>query len=92
MSNIFELFKYTSFDTETVNVLSSAYEKACASMHDTGQPYIVSEVIASRIISMAEQGERDPDRLCANALIGLGDAVIEPPVMIQRNATQEKGK
>jgi len=42
------------------------------------QPDIVKEVIARRIISLAQKGERDPDRLCARALAALGDkAVLE---------------
>ena len=77
MSNILDLFKSTSFDPETVKVLCDAYDKARASLRDTGQAHIVNEVIASRIIAMAKQGERDPDRLCAKALIGLGDRAAE---------------
>ena len=77
MSNIVDLFESTLFDPETVKVLCEAYDKARASLRDTGQPLIVNEVIASRIIAMAKQGERDPDRLCAKALIGLGDRAAE---------------
>ncbi len=74
MSNIIDLFQSTAFEPETVKLLCEAYDKARASLHDTGQPHIVNEVIAQRIIAMAKQGERDPDRLCAKALTGLGDA------------------
>ena len=77
MSNILDLFGFASFDPETVKVLCDAYDKARASLRDGGQPHIVNEVIASRIIAMAKQGERDPDRLCAKALIGLGDRAAE---------------
>jgi hypothetical protein len=38
------------------------------SLHDAGQPNIVKEVIAKRIISLARNGERDPDRLCDETL------------------------
>jgi hypothetical protein len=55
----YRLIKTTAFDPEGVKLLCEAY----ASLHDTGQPYLVREVIASRIIAMAKQGERDPDRL-----------------------------
>ena len=47
--------------------------KASRSLRDNGQPDIVKEVIARRIISLAQKGERDPDRLCARALAALGD-------------------
>jgi hypothetical protein len=33
-----------------------------------GQPYVINEVIARRIISLARQGERDVDKLCEGAL------------------------
>ena len=77
MSNIVDLFQSASFNPETLKVLCEAYDKARASLRDTGQPRILNEVIASRIIAMAKQGERDPDRLCAKALIGLGDRAAE---------------
>ena len=37
-------------------------------MHDIGQPELVREVIARRIIRAAQKGERDPAKLCAVAL------------------------
>jgi hypothetical protein len=77
MATIVDLFHSTAFDPETVKGLCSAYDKARASLHDTGQPHIVNEVIARRIIALAKQGERDPDRLCAAALRGLTAEVVE---------------
>ena len=53
-----------------------AYEKARKSLHDTGQPQIVNEIIAQRIIALAKQGERDPNRLCAGALSALGNKAV----------------
>lgn len=72
MGTIVELFKETAFDPETVKTLGDAFEKARKALHDTGQPAIVNEIIARRIIALAEKGERDPDRLCAGALQALG--------------------
>jgi hypothetical protein len=40
--------------------------------HDTGQPTIVYEVIAKRIIDAAKNGERDPVRLRNAGLTALG--------------------
>lgn len=71
MSTVVDLFRATAFDPETVKALCDAYDKAVKSLHDTGQPYLVSEVIAQRIIALAKQGERDPDRLCEDALKAL---------------------
>ena len=77
MADITDLFHSSAFDPETVKILCDAYDKARALMHDTGQPYIVNEVIAQRIIALAKRGERDQNRLCAIALTGLGDKAME---------------
>jgi hypothetical protein len=77
MSNVVNLFQSTAFDPETVKILCDAYDKARASMRDAGQPQVVHEVMAQRIISLAKQGERDPKRLTAAALAGLGDRAAE---------------
>jgi hypothetical protein len=71
MGEVRYLFYSTAFDPETVKALCDAYDRACQSLHDAGQPDVVHEVIAQRIISLAKQGERDPDKLCAGALVAL---------------------
>jgi hypothetical protein len=60
-----------SYDPETVQILCTAYDRAKKELHDKGQPEIVKEIIARRILALAEQGERDPERLCAGALSSL---------------------
>ena len=76
MVQIVELFCAAGFDPETIVLLREAYEKACKSLHDTGQPDIVTEIIVQRIIALAKKGERDPDKLCADALSALGDKPV----------------
>lgn len=61
----------THFDPETTAVLGAAFDEALAALDDTGQPELVKEAIAKRIILLASKGERDPDRLCAAALAAL---------------------
>ena len=41
-------------------------------LHDTGQPSIVYEVVATRIIEAAKSGERDPEKLRDRALTAFG--------------------
>ena len=41
-------------------------------LHDKGQPALVQEVIARRIIEIAKAGERDPNRICERVLADLG--------------------
>ncbi len=62
----------TSFDPETISLLAAAYDKATAELHERGQPKPAREVVAKRIIALAINGERDPDRLYKSALLALG--------------------
>ena len=43
--------------------MGAVFEAACNDLHDTGQPALVSEIIANGIIEAAKKGERDPVRL-----------------------------
>jgi hypothetical protein len=53
--------------------MSEAFEAALKELHDAGQSNVVREVIGGRIIAAAKLGERDPVRLRAAALRGLGE-------------------
>jgi hypothetical protein len=62
------------FDDTTTRIMSRAFDAACKELHDTGQPELVHEVIAKRIITAAQKGERNVVRLRDIALAGLRDA------------------
>jgi hypothetical protein len=66
-----------AFDAEATASMGRAFDAACKGLHDTGQPYIVREVIAKRIIAAAMTGELDPDVLYKIALVGLTGAQRE---------------
>ena len=51
------------FDDRLTQIMGEAFDDACKELHDTGQPPIVYEVIAKRIIDAAKNGERDLVRL-----------------------------
>jgi len=53
----------TAFSPQTIAVLSAAYERAI-----DGQPTSAQEAIAKRIIELASEGERDPEKLRQGAL------------------------
>jgi hypothetical protein len=53
----------TTLDPQTIALLTATYHKAIS-----GQPAAVHEIIAKRIIELASKGERDPDKLCLEAL------------------------
>jgi len=57
-----------AFDPEALAAMGEAFDAACKALEDTGQPQIVQEVIAQRIIEAASRGERDPARLVEAAL------------------------
>jgi hypothetical protein len=51
--------------------LGQAFDAACKELHDTGQPEIVREVLAKRIIAEALRGQRSVRRLRDAALAGI---------------------
>jgi hypothetical protein len=53
----------TAFDDHTTKAMGEAFDAACKELHDGGQPEIVYEVIAKRIIDAAKSGERSVNRL-----------------------------
>jgi hypothetical protein len=48
------------------------FDRACHCLYDLGQPALVRDIVARRIIEVARAGERDPDELCARALQEVG--------------------
>jgi hypothetical protein len=57
----------TAFDPETVSVMGEAYERAMRSVRQS-EPDAIREFIAAHIVSQATVGERDPQKLCDQAL------------------------
>jgi hypothetical protein len=72
MSDLTPFLLGQSFDPEAIEIMGTAYDKAKRRLHDTGQPALVQEVIAKRIIDIAATGERNPDQLARRALEALG--------------------
>ena len=66
------LFRAAASEPAVFMVMDDAFRRACRSLHDTGQPEIVQEILAKRIIDFAQAGERDPRELCEKALKALG--------------------
>jgi hypothetical protein len=69
---IVPIFRNGSFDDAMTRNLGRAYEIACRSLHAKGQPPVIQETLARKIIEAAQHGERDPDRLAGIALSSLG--------------------
>jgi hypothetical protein len=63
----------TSFDPDTASLLGRVFDDALSCLEGDGlQPDIVKEVVASRIITLASKGERNPSRLRRAALSAFG--------------------
>jgi len=60
------------FDDHATRVMGEAFDAACKDLRDTGQPDLVYEVIAKRIIEAAKSDERDPEKLRDWALTAFG--------------------
>ena len=83
MTTVSELLRGAGFDPKTVEVICEAYLRARKSLRDTNHPDLVNEIIARRILSLAKQGERDPDQLHAKALAEL-PMIFAPPLAAMR--------
>ena len=60
------------FDVDVTALLGQAFDAARQALHDKGQPDVVYEIMAVRIIEAAKKGERDVGKLTAAALAALG--------------------
>ena len=69
---IYRLIREAVFEPEAIERMSAAYEHALKvlGLADRNDP--LTELIARKIIAIAETGETDPDRLCTRALDALG--------------------
>jgi hypothetical protein len=78
---IASLLAKSSFDPDTVKILTSAFEAAWQSIKKSdmtlstgGNPVAIREFLAKRIIEMGQQGERNQDLLVADALAHLANS------------------
>ena len=60
------------FDDRVTDLLGQAFDAARRELRGKGQPDIVYEIVAVRIIQAAQKGERDVSRLTAAGLAALG--------------------
>ena len=57
------------FDDETTRVMGVAFEMARAALRLSDRSGAVTEILALKIIQLANEGVLDPDRLCEQALL-----------------------
>ena len=68
---IYRLLKDSAFGPDEIKVLSSAFEAALRDLNLVDRADPATELVAKRIIELAQQGERDPLRLREGAVRGL---------------------
>jgi hypothetical protein len=61
------------FDDATILAMCLAFDQTCESLQACGVAATIREIVASRIIEAALQGERDPERLHDEALKAFGE-------------------
>jgi hypothetical protein len=71
MGIAFSRVRDSVFGPDDTRAMGAAFEKACQMLRNGGR-LIAKDVIAKRIVALAQEGERDPDRLCARALAAIG--------------------
>lgn len=74
MGSILPFVPRVVFDDADTRVMGEAFDAACEEMRNAGQPPLVREDMAKRIIDAARAGERDVNRLREAALSALPGA------------------
>ena len=69
---IYRIFKTRVFEPEAIAIMSAAYESALRALPLTDCEDPITEVVAKKIIDVAQLGESDPARICEAALKELG--------------------
>lgn len=72
---IIPLLREGAFSPEDIARMTTAYDAAIRLLPVTERSDPIKERIASKIIEVTRQGERDPPRICARALQELGIAL-----------------
>ncbi len=62
----------SAFDPEATHTLCLAFDKACSTVAERHRSEFVKELIARRVIALAERGDRDPDKLAEATTSSLG--------------------
>lgn len=71
MGSILPFLPRGVFDDAATKVMGEAFDASRDALHDSGQPELVQEVMARRIIAVARKGERNILKLRDAALMAL---------------------
>ena len=68
---IYRLLQKSAFGPEEIERMTTAYEDALRVLGLTDRSDPLTEILAKKIIEIAQTGERDPARICANAVAAI---------------------
>jgi len=68
---IYRLLQKSAFGPEEIERMTTAYEDALRVLRLTDRADPLTEILAKKIIEIAQTGERDPARICANAVAAI---------------------
>jgi hypothetical protein len=71
---IYRLLQSSAFEPEAITMMTTAYEEALRVLGLTDRQDPITEIVATKIIEVAQQGERNPVVLRQRALEALGIA------------------
>jgi len=69
---IYKILEQSAFEPEDVERLAAAYELALRDLGLKSRGNPITEIIAKRIINVAQTGVKDPQRICALVIEQLG--------------------
>ena len=69
---ILQLLKGSAFDPEQIKVMTEAYEATLKSLHLKAGTDPINEIIAKKIVNIAQTNERDPKRISERTINELG--------------------
>jgi hypothetical protein len=74
---IYKVIAQGAFNQTDIGIMTAAYEAALRMLHLKDRTDPITELVAKKIIEMADNGDRDPRRICVRAVEELGIAVTE---------------
>jgi hypothetical protein len=69
---ILKQMRDVSFSPEEIEAMATAYEIATRKLHDRGQPQLVNEVLAKRIIELGKSKVLAPSEMAEQLLASVG--------------------
>jgi hypothetical protein len=68
---IYRLLQNSAFGPEEIACMTTAYEEALRVLGLTDRADPMTEILAKKIVEIAQTGERDPMRICTNAVAAI---------------------